>query len=166
VLLTYAAEADNKSGDLILIVGAQDAAAPPGFSHSTATPTNTPVPTPTPTVPPGVQTITINDQDVGLQPRRARLSTDHPERGTTYRLVFHNVDTVETTNPRHGFSGITGPRLPGNDNITLGSPDFSDPVLYAAGLPAQCLSVHVHEQRGAAAIRKQHAGMVGLIPIQ
>ena len=38
-LFTYAAEADNKSGDLILIVGAQDVAAPPGFDPPTATAT-------------------------------------------------------------------------------------------------------------------------------
>jgi plastocyanin len=38
-LFTYAAEADNKSGDLILIVGAQDVAAPLGFHAPTPTPT-------------------------------------------------------------------------------------------------------------------------------
>src|SRR5262249_26647424 len=47
-LFTYAAEADNKSGDLILVVGAKDVPAPPGFNP------------PTPTPFPGIQTITIN----------------------------------------------------------------------------------------------------------
>lgn len=60
-LFTYAAEADNHTGDLILIVGAKDVPAPLGFnpptatltppsSGSTPTPT-TPAPTPTPTQP-------------------------------------------------------------------------------------------------------------------
>src|SRR5580765_4455121 len=51
-LFTFAAEADNKSGDLILVVGAKDVAAPPGFNPPTATAVAaTPSPTPTPTVP-------------------------------------------------------------------------------------------------------------------
>ena len=51
-LFTFAAEADNKSGDLILVVGAKDVAAPPGFNPPTATAVaETPTPTPTPTVP-------------------------------------------------------------------------------------------------------------------
>src|SRR6185369_10123298 len=68
-LFTYAAEADNRSGDLILVVGTADLAAPAGFHPPTptasATPTVTstasaPSPTPTPTPPPGTETITIN----------------------------------------------------------------------------------------------------------
>jgi plastocyanin len=53
-LFTYAAEADNHTGDLILIVGAADLAAPPGFNPPTPTATLTsvvPTPTPTPTPP-------------------------------------------------------------------------------------------------------------------
>jgi plastocyanin len=59
-LFTYAAEADNVTGDLILIVGAADQAAPAGFNPPTPTATSgvpaaTPTPTPTvkPTPPPG-----------------------------------------------------------------------------------------------------------------
>src|SRR5215468_5620653 len=50
-LFTYAAEADNASGDLILIVGSSDLVAPAGFSPPTPTPTGgaaAPTPTPTP----------------------------------------------------------------------------------------------------------------------
>ncbi len=55
-LFTYAAEADNKSGDLILVVGAPDVSAPVGFSPPVATTTPPPggsTPTPTPTPPSG-----------------------------------------------------------------------------------------------------------------
>jgi plastocyanin len=52
-LFTYAAEADNHTGDLILIVGAKDVPAPAGFNPARATLTppssgSTPTPTPTP----------------------------------------------------------------------------------------------------------------------
>jgi len=53
-LFTYAAEADNASGDLILIVGSSDLPAPAGFAPPTPTaPGGAPAPTPTPTPPPG-----------------------------------------------------------------------------------------------------------------
>ena len=53
-LFTYAAEADNATGDLILIVGAPDKPAPAGFHAPTATPTGgVPAATPTPTPPAG-----------------------------------------------------------------------------------------------------------------
>jgi len=62
-LFTYAAEADNKSGDLILIVGAQDVTAPLGFNAPTATATSPPggsSPTPTPTPGPSGTTVIVN----------------------------------------------------------------------------------------------------------
>jgi plastocyanin len=53
-LFTYAAEADNATGDLILVVGAADQVAPAGFNAPTATPTGgVPAATPTPTPPAG-----------------------------------------------------------------------------------------------------------------
>jgi plastocyanin len=62
-LFTYAAEADNVTGDLILIVGAPDTPAPPGFNPPTPTVTPTasvPTPTPTPTPPAGaVVTVSV-----------------------------------------------------------------------------------------------------------
>ena len=164
-LFTYAAEADNKSGDLVLIVGAQDVAAPPGFNPPTATATNTPVPSPTPTVPPGVQTITINVKTWDFNPGGPVSPPIILKVGTTYRLVFHNVDTVETTNPRHGFSGISDLGLPGNDNITLGSPDFVIPSFtpQASQRNAYPFTCTNNECGGDP---QQHAGMVGLILIQ
>src|SRR5262249_3099654 len=46
-LFTYAAEADNHSGDLILVVGSPDQPAPPDFHPPTATPGVAATPTPT-----------------------------------------------------------------------------------------------------------------------
>lgn len=57
VLFTYAAEADNASGDLILIVGSQDVPAPSGFNPPTPASTP-PAPTATPTAPAATPTPT------------------------------------------------------------------------------------------------------------
>jgi hypothetical protein len=58
-LFAYAAEADNLSGDLILVVGTADVPAPPGFIPPTPTATTTQsVPSPTPTPTPGSVTPT------------------------------------------------------------------------------------------------------------
>src|SRR5712692_10223008 len=58
-LFSYAAMADNATQDTILVVGAPDVAAPPGFNPPTPTivPTSA-VPTPTPTVPGPTPTMT------------------------------------------------------------------------------------------------------------
>ncbi len=164
-LFTYAAEADNTSGDLVLILGAQDAAAPPGFNPPTATATDTPVPTPTPTPPPGVETITINVKAWDFNPGGPVSPPLILRVGTTYRLVFHNVDTAQTTNPRHGFSGISDLGLPGNDNIELGKPDFVIPSFSPQpfqrnSYPFTCTN---NECGGDP---QQHAGMIGLLIIQ
>lgn len=164
-LFTYAAEADNTSGDLVLIVGAQDAAAPPGFNPPTATATSTPVPTPTPTPPPGVETITINVRAWDFNPGGPVSQPIILKVGTTYRLVFHNADTAQTTNPRHGFSGISDLGLPGSDNIELGKPDFVIPSFTPQpfqrnSYPFTCTN---NECGGDP---QQHAGMVGLLIIQ
>ena len=114
-LFTYAAEADNQSGDLILIVGAADVPAPEGFnpptatpSASTPTPTSTlppPSPTPTPTVTAPAVTV------VNLVASRFRWSfagggnafTMHV--GQTYQLVISDGDPDGVA---HGFGGVAG----------------------------------------------------------
>ncbi len=164
-LFTYAAEADNTSGDLVLIVGARDAAAPPGFNPPTPTPTSTPVPTPTPTPSPGIQTITINVKAWDFNPGGPVSPPLILNVGTTYRLVFHNVDTAQTTNPRHGFSGISDLGLPGYDDIELGKPDFVIPSFTPQPFqrntyPFTCTN---NECGGDP---QQHAGMIGLLIIQ
>jgi hypothetical protein len=173
-LFTYAAEADNRSGDLILIVGAADIAAPPGFNPPTATasvtPTRTPTPisqspTPTPTPPSGTQTITINVKAWDFSPGGPVSPAIVLQVGTTYRLVFHNVDTPQTTNPRHGFSGISDLGLPGSDSIEFGKPDFVIPsftpqAFQRNAYPFACTN------NDCGGDPQQHAGMVGFLIVQ
>jgi len=173
-LFTYAAEADNRSGDLILVVGAADNAAPPGFNPPTATASATPTvtstasapsPTPTPTPPSGTETITINVKAWDFNPGGPVSPAIVLKVGTTYRLVFHNVDTPQTTNPRHGFSGISDLGLPGNDNIEFGKPDFVIPsftpqAFQRNAYPFACTN------NDCGGDPQQHAGMVGFLIIQ
>ena len=167
-LFTYAAEADNKSGDLILVVGAKDTAAPPGFNPPTATPSSgVPVPTPTPTATPasGIQTITINVKAWDFSPGGPVSEPLILKVGTTYRLVFHNVDTPGTPNPKHGFSGISDLGLPGNDDIELGKPDYVIPSFTPQAFqrntyPFTCTN------NDCGGDPEQHAGMIGLLIIQ
>jgi hypothetical protein len=139
-LFTYAVEADNTTQDTIFVVGAEDVPAPPGFNPPTATASVTPTVTPTaspgsptptpsatPTPAPGTETITINVRAWDFSPGGPVSPPIVLKVGTTYRLVFHNVDTPQTTNPRHGFSGISDLGLPGSDNIEFGKADFVIP---------------------------------------
>jgi hypothetical protein len=118
-LFTYAAEADNRSGDLILIVGAADIAAPPGFNPptptatltppaATATPTPpaaTPTPTPTPTSPAAtVVGLTATQFEWNFTGLGATGSTLTARVGQTYQLQVRDGDRAGTT--AHGFSGI------------------------------------------------------------
>jgi len=173
-LFTYAAEADNRSGDLILILGTADIAAPAGFNPPTppasVTPTATPTPspqspTPTATPPSGTQTITINVKAWDFSPGGPVSPPIVLKVGTTYRLVFHNVDTAQTTNPRHGFSGISDLGLPGSDNIEFGKPDFVIPSFTPQAFqrnvyPFACTN------NDCGGDPQQHASMVGFLIIE
>jgi heme/copper-type cytochrome/quinol oxidase subunit 2 len=114
-LFTYAAEADNRSGDLILIVGTEDAAAPPGFNPPTATATSTPsAPSSTPTPPPPTATPTAPATVVislvatqfqwTFSGEGANGSTLDVKVGQTYQLQIRDGDRAGTT--AHGFSGV------------------------------------------------------------
>jgi hypothetical protein len=177
-LFTYAAVADNTTQDTIFVVGTEDVPAPPGFNPPTATasvtPTVTPTaspqsPTPTPTATPtpssGTETITINVKAWDFSPGGPVSPPIVLKVGTTYRLVFHNVDTPQTTNPRHGFSGISDLGLPGNDNIEFGKADFVIPsftpqAFQRNAYPFACTN---NECGGDP---QQHAGMVGFLIIE
>src|SRR5712691_1249137 len=109
-LFTYAASADNTTQDPVLIVGAADVPAPPGFNPPTPTrtptlagPGATPTPTPTPTQPAGAQTVTINVKAWDFNPGGPVSQPLVLQAGLTYRLVFHDVDTGATPNAKHGF---------------------------------------------------------------
>jgi len=164
-LFTYAAEADNTTQDTIFVVGTEDVPAPPGFNPPTATASVTPTVTPTPTPPSGTQTITINVKAWDFSPGGPVSPAIVLQVGTTYRLVFHNVDTPQTTNPRHGFSGISDLGLPGSDNIEFGKPDFVIPsftpqAFQRNAYPFACTN------NDCGGDPQQHAGMVGFLIIQ
>jgi hypothetical protein len=116
-LFTYAAEADNATGDLILIVGAADQDRPPGFNPPSPTATSgvpvaSPTPTPTvkPTPPPGA---TI----VNLVATRFQWSFDGG--GNTFTMhvgqayELHVSDGDVPIGSAHNFGGIPGLGLSG-----------------------------------------------------
>ncbi len=136
-LFTYAAEADNRSGDLILIIGTEDSVAPPGFNPPTPTatltpsgPTGTPTPpppttTPTPTVTPTAPALVV----IGLVATQFEwnFSGDGASGpmlvarvGQSYQLQISDGDRVGTT--AHGFSGIPSLGLSAQSLTAGGSP--------------------------------------------
>src|SRR5262249_13504114 len=126
-LFTYAAEADNKSGDLILIVGQPDVAAPPGFLPPTATPTNPPsgsptptpvAPTPTPTAPSSVVVTLVATQfQWTFSGPGADGSTLQLQAGQTCQLQIRDGDRTGTI--AHGFGGIASLGIPA-ESLTAG----------------------------------------------
>jgi len=169
-LFSYAAMADNATQDTILVVGATDVAAPPGFNPPTptktpgsGTPTTTPTRTPTPG---GMQTITINVKAWDFSPGGPVSAALILQVGTTYKLVFHDVDSTLTQTPKHGFSGISDLGLPAGE-CTLGGPDFVipsfTPQAFQRGTwPFRC----TQESPPCGGDAESHQGMVGLIIIQ
>jgi hypothetical protein len=108
-LFTYAATADNTTQDPVLVVGAADVAAPPGFHPPTPTvtstsagPTATPTPTPTPTPPPmTVMNLVATEFQWSFD---GGGSTGVMHVGQTYEL--HIRDNDPPGSPSHGFGGI------------------------------------------------------------
>ena len=134
-LFTYAAEADNKSGDLILVVGAKDTAAPPGFNPptatvvaATATPTGAPAtatPTPTPTNPPTivVSLVATQFQWTFSGTPDASGSTFTARVGQTYQLQVRDGDPAGTLS--HGFGGVPSLGIAAVSPLTAGGPPTS-----------------------------------------
>lgn len=132
-----------------------------------AMPTPTPnAATPTPTPAPGAKqsiTIAVHAWDFGPGgPVSAPLVLTV---GTTYRLVFHNVDGPLVENARHGFSGIPELGLYATDNIARGGPDFViddvTPLASQRGFyPFSCTN------NSCGGDPQQHAGMSGIIVVQ
>ena len=128
-LFTFAAEADNKSGDLILIVGQPDVPAPPGFfpptatnppSGSSATPTPTPpvTPTPTPTAPSAVVVTLVATQfQWTFSGPGADGSTLQLQAGQTCQLQIRDGDRAGTI--AHGFGGVATLGIPA-ESLTAG----------------------------------------------
>lgn len=124
-LFTFAAEADNKSGDLILIVGQPDVPAPPGFLPPTTTPTNppagpsaTPTPTPTSTAPAAVTVSLVATQfQWDFSGPGAEGSTLELKVGQTCQLQIRDGDRAGTI--AHGFGGVASLGIPA-ESLTAG----------------------------------------------
>ena len=115
-LFTYAAEADNTSGDLILVVGSPDVPAPAGtvFPSPVASPTATPTPPPsTPTPTPTAQpTIVVNLVATDFEWRfNGGVANFVMRVGQTYELHISDGDPLGRA--AHGFGGVPGLGLPG-----------------------------------------------------
>src|SRR6266567_1817534 len=178
-LFSYAAMADNATQDTILVMGAPDVAAPPGYNPPTPTKTGaagSPTPTPTPpgltatptrtATPGGAQTITISVKAWDFSPGGPVSPSLILQVGTTYRLVFHDVDSASTPIAMHGFSGISDLGLPAGE-FARGGPDFVipsfTPQAFQRGTwPFKC----TQESPPCGGDAESHQGMIGLIIIQ
>jgi hypothetical protein len=118
-LFTYAAEADNLSGDLILVIGSADVPAPTGFDPPTptATPTPTvptPTPTPTPTPVPVTPTPTPTARPAAVVVNMVATDFQWTINGGGSNFVMHVGQTYELRisdgdpvgRAAHGFGGI------------------------------------------------------------
>ena len=114
-LFSYAAEADNLSGDLILVVGSADAPVPQGFHPPTptATPTGA-VPTPTPTPVPATPTPTPTARPATVVVNMVATDFQWNINGAGSNFVMHVGQTYELHisdgdplgRAAHGFGGI------------------------------------------------------------
>lgn len=140
-LLSYAAVIDNETTDPIFVVGAEDQSPPAG-----------------------PQTVVVSVRAWDFSPG-GPVSTPLKLRvGTAYTLIFHNVDTPGTPNPKHGFSGISDLGLPSTDDISPGH-DFMisgfTPLDYQRGTyPFVCT------QNDCGGDPEQHNGMQGVLIIE
>jgi len=154
-------------------------AAPPGYNPPTPTKTGaagSPTPTPTPpgltatptrtATPGGAQTITISVKAWDFSPGGPVSPSLILQVGTTYRLVFHDVDSASTPIAMHGFSGISDLGLPAGE-FARGGPDFVipsfTPQAFQRGTwPFKC----TQESPPCGGDAESHQGMIGLIIIQ
>jgi hypothetical protein len=118
--------------------------------------------TPTPSA---AQTITINVKAWDFNPGGPISASLVLTVGTTYRLVFHNVDGALVENAVHGFSGIPELGLPGTDLIARGGPDF---VINNVTLVSSQRGIYPFSctNNNCGGDPQQHAGMLGFIIVQ
>jgi hypothetical protein len=139
-VFSYAAVIDNATTDPIFVVGAEDERAPAPVA------------------------ITVNVRAWDFAPGGPNSPPIVLTAGTTYSLTFHNVDPPGTTNPQHGFPGISELGLPGSDDISPGHdfviPSFTPQAFQRGTHPFSC----TREQCGGDP--EQHRGMMGAIVIQ
>jgi hypothetical protein len=123
-------------------------------------------PSPTgPATPGDKQTVTINVHAWDFNPGGPVSAPLVLTVGTTYRLVFHNVDGPAVENARHGFTGIPELGLPGTDNITRGGPDY---VIDNVRLQPSQRNIYPFSctNNECGGDPQQHAGMNGILVVQ
>ena len=127
-------------------------------------PSQPPVVTPGPTPHP-VQTITISVHAWDFGPGGPVSAPLLLTVGTTYRLVFHNVDGPLVENPWHGFTGVPELGLPGMDVIARGGADF---VIDNVTLQPSQRGVYPFSCTNTVCggDPQQHTGMTGFIVVQ
>jgi hypothetical protein len=139
-VFAYAAVIDNATADSSFVAGDEDVPAPVA------------------------QAITINVRAWDFSPGGPNSPPLLLTAGASYTLIFHNVDSPETTNPRHGFSGISDLGLPGTDDISPGHdfviPSFTPQPFHRGTHPFSCT------QNECGGDPEQHRGMQGSIVIQ
>ena len=140
-LFSYAAVIDNGTTDPIFVSGAPDQALP-------AAP----------------QTVIVSVRAWDFSPGGPVSAPLTLRVGTTYTLVFRNVDAPGTPNARHGFSGISDLGLPSTDDISPGH-DFVvapfTPEPYQRGsYPFVCT------RNDCGGDPEQHNGMIGLLIVE
>jgi len=140
-LFSYAAVIDNETTDPIFVAGAEDQAPPAG-----------------------PQTVVVSVRAWNFSPGGPVSPPLTLKVGTTYTLIFRNVDSPGTPNPQHGFSGISDLGLPPTDDISPGH-DFMitgiTPLDYQRGTyPFACT------QNDCGGDPEQHNGMMGFLIIE
>jgi hypothetical protein len=142
-LFAYAAVIDNATSDPIFVAGAADSAPPPAS---------------------GPQIVLISVRAWDFSPGGPISAPLTLQVGTTYTLVFRNVDLPGTPGARHGFSGISELGLPATDDISSGHdfvvPSFTPQAWQRGNYPFVCT------QSGCGGDPEQHAGMVGLLVVE
>ncbi len=140
-LFSYAAVIDNATTDPILVVGAEDRLAPAG-----------------------PQTVVVAVRAWDFSPGGPISAPLTLRVGVTYTLVFHNVDAPGTTNPRHGFSGVSELGLSPADDISPGHdfviPSFTLEPYQRGSYPFLCT------QNDCGGDPEQHRGMIGSLIVE
>jgi hypothetical protein len=141
-LFAYASVIDNATSDPVFVVGAADTA---------------PSPAETETVVISVRAWDFSPGGPVSPPLTLRV-------GTTYTLLFRNVDLPGTPGARHGFSGVSELGLPATDDISPGHdfvvPSFTPQAWQRGSYPFVCT------QSGCGGDPEQHAGMIGMLRIE
>jgi plastocyanin len=159
-LFTYAAEADNASGDLILVVGSTDLPAPAGFSPPTPTPVGgAPAPTPTPT-PPASAVFVVNIGASGNSftdvTSGTNMTTVHV--GDTVKWVWmsgtHSSTSGSCMGGGGGYYAAAGCTPDNNWDSDIHSPSYSFSWTFkTAGTYKYFCSVHLDSMVGAVMVQ-------------